>query len=79
MPLQLLCSLILLTGCTATRAPDIVLVKPPAEILKCKNAPAKPEVGATMNDIAAWGTDMFFAWKDCFQKLNDVKEFTDHQ
>lgn len=66
----------LLTACTTiTTAPKVVQIKPPEQILQCKSAPEKPIEDANQKIIASWVTNLYFAWKDCSNKLANVKTF----
>ncbi len=66
----------LLTACTAIpTSPNVVQIKPPEQILQCKSAPNKPIADATQKVIASWVTNLYFSWKDCYNKLSNVKAF----
>jgi len=71
---------LLLMACTTPSAPEIIKSKPPEQILSCKNFPeCKPEIEGedklSDREIAICLLDIFYAWKDCNEKLQKVRQF----
>lgn len=80
MLLFLILSGIALTGCSSDPgAPPTVFVAPPEQILSCKPAPEKPPKGSTSKVAAKYITKLHAAWKDCTEKLADVREFVEER
>ena len=66
----------LLSACTSAAAPELVHVTAPAQLLDCKTAPEKPAKNATQKEYAVWAAELWFAHRDCSEKLRAVKKFS---
>lgn len=65
-----------LIGCT-TRTETIKsveLVQVPKSFLTCQGAPDRPGDGFKNKDVAIWGTQLFYAHKDCQSKLEKISK-----
>jgi len=71
----ILCSLILLSGCTG-QPPEIQIhvIKPPVELLTCSPMPEAP-ASDSVDAHRRWATQVFFALRDCKAKLLAIQEF----
>ena len=78
MRMLILCSLILLSGCTSFGEIQVVHSQPPQEVLTCSAEP-EPPANDTVDAFRNWSARIYFAWKDCHEQLARVREFLDAQ
>lgn len=63
-----------MTGCSHP-FPLVIEKKPPEQTLTCE-AVVKPAADpVTQNDYAVMMATIFYAWKDCYEKLSEVRKF----
>lgn len=68
--------MILLSGCgVIEKQIEVIREEPPAQLLVCQS-PIRPEFPLnTEKKATAAYNDLWWAWRDCWAKLNDVREF----
>jgi hypothetical protein len=57
----------------------VIHSKPPEQVLECKDIETSLPDGATQADVTAIFIEVFYAWKDCKDKLGFVKRFLEER
>lgn len=71
----LLLSVMMLCACTGNpKQYTIDTSTPPAEAMVCSPRPEAP-ANDGLDAYRAWATKLYYAWLDCFEKLQAVKDF----
>lgn len=68
----------LIGACAGRQETVLIKAKPSEQLLECREFVFPEKEPKTEKEFAPIFVDLYFSWKDCWQKLKAVKEFSNH-